>query len=99
MPPDTTTTGASTFGKRLLTVPAVLRLDRHDLVYLLDRQQPAAGPAMSRLAAALPSGMRRIRAHRRLGRIRGRRARGIGGSLAQAGFQLLDLLVQGRMLR
>src|SRR6266849_4079153 len=94
MPPRPAPTWS--FGARegLLTMPTVLRHHGHDLVHLLDRQQPAAGPTVSGLAAALPSGRRRFRAHRGLGRIRRRRPRGIGRGLPQPGFQLADPLVQ-----
>src|SRR5829696_394965 len=56
MPPDPAPPAAGGLGQRPLTVPTDLRSDHHDLVHLLDRQQPAEGPAVSRLAAALPAG-------------------------------------------
>jgi hypothetical protein len=77
----------------------MLRLKEHDLVYLLNRQQRAEGPSVSWLSASLPAGRRGLRAHRYLGRIRGRRPGGIRRGLAQAGFQLADALLQGRILR
>ena len=69
MSPDPATTTASGFGKRLPAVPADLRYDPHDLIHLLDRQQPAERPAVARLATALPAGGRRRRARWSLGRI------------------------------
>jgi hypothetical protein len=56
MPPHPTTAAAGGFEKRLATMPADLGDDdRHDLIHLLDRQQRAAGPTVTRLAATLPS--------------------------------------------
>ena len=88
-PPDAARPGPATgcgLGKRLPTVPAALRDHRHDLVHLLDRQQRAVGPAVSRLAAALPAGGRRFRARGCLGRIRRRGTRGIGGVSGPGGL-------------
>jgi hypothetical protein len=69
MPPHPGPAAGGVFEEGLLTMPTLLWHYDHDLVYLLDRQQPAAGPAMSRLAAALPSRGRRLRARWCLGRI------------------------------
>jgi hypothetical protein len=65
---------------------------------LLDRPQRAERAPVAGLAAALPSGRGGFRSHWRLGRIRRGRTRGIGRSLAEPGFQLLDALVQRRIL-
>ena len=70
MPPDPAPTAGCGLGERLPTVPAALGHHGHDLVHLLDRQQRAAGPAVSRLAAALPAGRRRFRPRWCLGRVR-----------------------------
>jgi hypothetical protein len=56
MPPDPGPAAGGGSGEGLLTMPAVRRHHRHDLVPLLDREQPAERPAVSRLAAALPFG-------------------------------------------
>jgi hypothetical protein len=71
---------------------------RDDLVHLLDWQQPTAGCTVSGLAAPLPAAGQRPALRRGLGGIRRGRTRGIGRSLAQAGFQLLYPLVQGGIL-
>src|SRR3954469_25490785 len=70
MPPDPGPTAGAVFDKRLLTMPTLLWHHDHNLVHLLDRQQPAAGPPVSGLATPLPSGGRRLRARRGLGWIR-----------------------------
>src|SRR5215212_1339215 len=56
MPPDPAP--AWHFGARegLLTMLTALRHHGHDFVHLLDRQQCAVGPPVSRLAAPLPAG-------------------------------------------
>jgi hypothetical protein len=46
---------AGGLGKWLPTVPAALRHHGRDLVHLLDRQQPTAGPPVSGLATAFAS--------------------------------------------
>src|SRR3954447_1006894 len=99
MPPDPGPTAGAVFDKRLLTMPTLLWHHDHNLVHLLDRQQPAAGPPVSGLAAPLPSGGRRLRARRGLGRIRRGGTGRIGGVLSESGFQLADPLLQDGILR
>src|SRR4051812_21506179 len=95
MPPDPDTTAAGGFGKRLSTVPAALGYYGHHLVHLLDRQQPAEGPAVPWLAAPVPSGGWRFPARWCLRWVGRRRTRRIRGVLAQPGFQIADALLQG----
>ena len=99
LPPRPTTTAGCGARERLPTVPADRRDDPHDLIHLLDRQQPAERPAVSRLAAALPSGGRRIRPRWCLGRIRRRGTGETCRGLAQADFQVPDALLQGHHQR
>src|SRR5213592_2535825 len=92
---------AWSFGARegLLTMPTVLGHHGHDFVHLLDRQQPAEGPRVAWLAAALPAGGRRFRARRGLEWIRRWGSGGIRRVLPQTGFQFADARLQGGILR
>jgi hypothetical protein len=92
MPPRPTVTSGFGARERLPAVPADSRDDPHDLIHLLDRQQPAERAAVSGLAAALPSGRERLRTRRRMGWIRGRGLRRIRRVLAEPSFQLTDPL-------
>src|SRR5438105_15433570 len=99
MPPDPATTRAGGFRKRLLTMPAAFRHHRHDLGHLLYWEQRAVGPAVSRLAAAFASGAVSPALRGAMRRIGRGGTRGIGGVLAQMGFQLVDALLQHGALR
>src|SRR5215213_2045090 len=70
MPPHPTSVAGGVLRKRLLTMPILVWHHGHDLVHLLDWQQPAAGPVVARLAAPPPSGRRRFGPRGCLGRIR-----------------------------
>ena len=99
MPPHPPSVAGGGLGKRLPTLPADLRDNHYHGIHLLDRQQGTERTVMSGLTTAFPSGGRRFRARLGLGWIGRRRTGGIGGVLAQSGFQVADARLQSSILR